>query len=105
KLLAGVDSKKLSEAAVSTLKNLGFSDSDLARAWTGDASISLRDHRAQVLLAKAALYDQAQAGLRNANRAPATPVQRPGVSGARADEYDSSQLSDLSRRLGQTGNV
>ena len=88
KLLSGVDSKKLGEAAVSTLRNIGFSDQDVRRAYNGEATIHLRDHRVQVLLAKAALYDQAQAGLHSAARAPAPPVMRPGISGERASEYD-----------------
>ena len=98
-------SRKIADQAVSMLRNVGFSDQDVRRAYSGEASVSLRDARVQVLLAKAALYDQAQAGLHNATRAPAPPVMRPGVSGARADEYSQSELSGLTNRLNQSGNV
>lgn len=98
-------SRKLGDAAVTTLRNLGLSDSETQKLWNGEVSISLRDHRAQLLLAKAALYDEAVAAQRNAAVRNVPQVMRPGVSGARADEYDQSQLSDLSRRLAQSGNV
>jgi hypothetical protein len=98
-------SRKLGDAAVSTLRNVGFSDADLQRAYNGEASLSLRDHRAQLLLRKASLYDLAIEGAKNAQVRTAPPVVRPGVSGERAAEYDQSHLSELSRRLGQTGNA
>jgi hypothetical protein len=98
-------SKRIGEAAVNMLRNVGFSDHDVRRAYNGEATVSLRDHRVQILLAKAARYDAAMADAPEKVARNIPTVQRPGVSGSRADEFDQSQLSDLSRRLGQTGNV
>jgi hypothetical protein len=96
---------KLAKAALQTLTNLGVSKQDIGRLWNGEASISLRDARAQALLAKAARWDAAQEALKNAARAPASPVMRPGVGGARSDDYSQSKLSSLTNRLNQTGNL
>ena len=98
-------SQRLADATVSTLRGVGFSNEDLQRAWNGEASISLRDHRAQLLLRKAALYDAAMAGAPQKVARQIPTVQRPGVSGTRSDDYSAHELSDLSRRLGQTGNL
>jgi hypothetical protein len=94
--------RKNGDIAVATLRNVGFSDQDLARAWNGEVSISMRDHRAQLLILKAAKYDEAQ-------RATAHPVrnvpqvQRPGVATLRG-ERDDVRLADLSNRLERTGS-
>jgi len=97
-------SQRLADATVSTLRGVGFSNEDLQKAWNGDASISLRDHRAQLLLRKAALYDSAQAAASQKVVRDIPKVQRPGVSGFRADEHSASELATLSNRLRQTGN-
>ena len=39
KLLPGWTDKKLGEPAVSTLRNIGFSDQDVRRAYNGEATI------------------------------------------------------------------
>jgi hypothetical protein len=98
-------SRKMGDAALTTLRNLGLSDSDTQRLWNGEVSISLRDHRAQMLLMKAARYDEAVAAQRNAMVRDVPPVQRPGAAGSRSDDYSANELADLGRRLGQTGNV
>jgi hypothetical protein len=96
--------RKNGEIAIATLRNAGFADQDLKRAWNGEVSLSLRDHRAQLLILKAAKYDEAQ-------RATAHPVrnvpqvQRPGVATLRGERDDDVRLADLSNRLERTGNA
>src|SRR6185312_12965312 len=50
---------KVADASVSLLKDLGFGESDLAKLWNGEASVSLRDHRVQLLIRDAARYRSA----------------------------------------------
>jgi hypothetical protein len=95
---------EVGRAAVKTLRGAGFSDEDLMRAWHGDASLSLRDHRAQIILMKAALYDEAQATAPQKVRRPVPPVQRPGVSRDRSD-YADDQVASLRARLAKSGDV
>jgi hypothetical protein len=84
-----------------TLNAAGFSDRELSTAWDGQSGFSLRDARAQILVHKAMLWDQAQANAKNiaSKRAPVPSVQRPGTyrpSGA----GDAEQISRLERELG-----
>ena len=74
---------KLQAAAVAVLKDLGFDEAELSQSWTGKGSISLRDHRVQLLIRDATLWRDAQAKAKTATAKPVPPVQRPGVS---ADE-------------------
>ena len=104
KAMPAVD-KELSAAAVTTLRNVGFSDADLRRAYHGEASISLRDHRAQLLVAKAALYDRAIAETPQKRSRSVPPVTRPGTSGEHHDDYSSNQISELSQKLSRSGNL
>jgi hypothetical protein len=70
---------RVGKDALQTLRNVGFSDEDISRAWKGEASISLMDHRAQILLARAAMYDRAIAGLPAARSNPIPHVQKPST--------------------------
>jgi hypothetical protein len=70
---------RVGKDALQTLRNVGFSDEDISRAWKGEASISLMDHRAQILLARAAMYDRAIAGLPAARSNPIPHVQSPST--------------------------
>ncbi len=54
---------KLQGAAVSVLKELGFSDEELSRSYHGKHGMSLRDHRVQLLVRDATLWHEAQARL------------------------------------------
>ena len=74
---------------------LASRDQDVRRAYTGEATYRSGDARVQVLLAKAALYDQAQAGLHNATRAPAPPVMRPAFPASAPMNISQSELSDF----------
>ena len=95
---------KVADASVALLKNIGFSDSDLARLWNGEASLSLRDHRAQLLITKAAKYDEAQKSApKKVAAKPVPPVQKPGAARPKGDEAD-SRIQNLEKQLERTGS-
>lgn len=94
--------RKLGDISIATLRNVGFGDQDLKRAWNGEASLSLRDHRAQLLILKAARWDDAQRAMQHPTR-PVPNVLRPGVAAQRG-ERDDVRLADLTNRLERTGN-
>ena len=68
---------ELQKAAVSTLKAAGFAEGELADAWQGKAHVPFRDARVQLMIHKAALWDQAQAKAKTVAAKPVPPVQRP----------------------------
>src|SRR5512139_2205613 len=72
---------QIADASIALLKDMGFTESDLATLWSGKASLSLRDHRAQLLIRDAVRYRQAQktAPAKVAAK-PVPPVQKPGSS-------------------------
>ncbi len=85
--------------AVNVLRDTGFSDDDLNKLWTGQASVSLRDHRLQTLIYKAALYDAAKAGApAKKTAAPASRTLRPGTPAERASDAQVN-LDSLSKQL------
>jgi hypothetical protein len=94
---------KVGNAAMQTLKTAGYTDDEIQRAWSGRASISLRDARAQALLLKAAKYDLAQEAVRYPAPRPIPPVQKPGVTTNHAN-FDDRQLGALNARLAQSGS-
>ena len=88
---------KVSKAALKSLKDVGFSEEELAAAWNG-VTFSMRDHRAQLLIWKAAQYDMARAGIGRPEAQPLPPVQRPGISAPIVDR-NVVDTSDLRRQL------
>jgi hypothetical protein len=95
---------KIADASVSLLKDVGFSEADLAKLWNGEASVSLRDHRVQLLIRDAARYREAQTTAPKKIAAkPVPPVQRPGVAPSRGAQAD-LELKHLEKQLNQTGN-
>ena len=93
---------KVADASVALLKDLGFSDQDLGKLWNGEASLSLRDHRAQLLIRDAARYREAQ----KAVKAPVKivpQVQRPGVAKPRGAD-DDLKIKTLSDKLESSGS-
>ena len=48
--------RKALEAAIEVLKEAGFSEDELERAWTGERFVSLRDHRVQLLILECIRY-------------------------------------------------
>lgn len=69
---------KIADSASSLLKDVGFTDQELSQLWNGEASISLRDHRMQLLLLDGVKYREAKTA--KPAPKPVPPVQRPGVS-------------------------
>lgn len=76
--------RKWTKAAQDVLQEIGFKPEELAQAWDGKASLSLRDHRTQLLVLKAAKYDeslkQQKTAKENVAKKPLPPVQRPGAA-------------------------
>jgi hypothetical protein len=78
KILPHHNIDELRKQAVETLKSAGLDDKTIAAHHRG-RPIDMRSMPAQTIIAKAAAWDQAQARARQATRAPAPPVQRPGT--------------------------
>lgn len=81
---------KIANGSISLLKEIGFSEADLGKLWNGEASLSLRDHRAQLLIREAFLYRQAKAAIPKASVKTVPQVQRPGVAQPRNADADST---------------
>jgi hypothetical protein len=64
----------------------------------GNAGVPLRDHRVQLLIRKAALYDQAIARAKQVTKAPIPQVQRPGTVRPRG-AADEQQISRIQQEL------
>jgi hypothetical protein len=94
---------KVQEAALTYLKDKGFTESELGSAWNGQASLSLRDHRIQGLIRDAVKYREGQeaAKAKLATPKPLPTVQRPGVSPPKVD----NQVVALSKKLESTGDM
>ena len=74
--------------SLSLLKDIGFTDEDLSKLWNGEVSLSLRDHRAQLLIRDAVRYRDAQNVARTKAVKSVPTVQRPGSPAARMPEAD-----------------
>ena len=98
-----VQAKEIATKAVETLRDTGFSDDDLNKLWSGQASVSLRDHRMQLLIRDAARYRAAKAGV-PAKRAalPPSKTLRPGTPAERASDAQVN-LESLTKNLEASG--
>ena len=98
-----VQAKEIATRAVETLRDTGFSDDDLNKLWSGQASVSLRDHRMQLLIRDAARYRAAKAGV-PAKKAtlPASKTLRPGTPSERASDSQVN-LDSLTKNLDSSG--
>ena len=94
---------KVEESAVGVLKDLGFTDQELVQAWNGEASISPRDVRFQLLLLDAVKYREAKAKPAPIAK-PVPPVQRPGVAKP-AGAGNSEVIQNLTAKLERTGSL
>ena len=93
------EAQKITQSAVTALRDVGFSDDDLNKLWSGQASVSLRDHRIQLIIRDAARYRDAKAGVATRKTAlPASKTLRPGTPAERATESQQS-LDTLNKRL------
>ena len=95
---------KFQAAASEALKGYGYTAAELADAYAGKVSFTMRDARVQRVLADATRYSQAVTKARNAVARPLPQVQRPGVSQPRgAGAYEAVRALDS--RLSRTGNA
>ena len=101
-----VQSKKLMDSAVTTLRDLGFKDQELGEMWRGERDISIHDHRLHLLLRDGIKWRDASAKAKQvtAQAKPLPPVQRPGVSqGANASRE--ARLSNLNKQIDNSSGV
>ena len=91
-------SSKVGDAALSVLEDVGFSKTDLAKAWNGEMGISVRDHRIQQLIYDAVRYREAKAKIAQPQAKPVPPVQKPGVSQQKGDT-NLAKIDSLKKRL------
>ncbi len=91
--------KDVAGKAVAYLRDTGFSDDDLNKLWSGQASVSLRDHRMQLMIRDAAIGRAAKAGVAAKKAAmPASRTLRPGTPAERASDAQVN-LDSLSKQL------
>jgi hypothetical protein len=96
--------EKLQKAAVGVLRDIGFTDDELAQSYHGQLGLSLRDHRVQLIVRDAILWREAQAKAKAASARPVPPVQRPGVAQGRGVQRD-AELQNLSKQLDNASGV
>jgi hypothetical protein len=89
------------KAAQDTLTAVGFNQDELVDSWNRGL---LRDHRVQLLVWKAARFDQAEAASKKAAAKPVPQVQRPGVSRPRG-AADSEAVDALTQQLDKRGDA
>ncbi len=77
--------KELQKRAISVLTDLGFTDAELAKSWSGEGDISLRDHRMQLLIRDATLWREAQSKAKSATPKAQAKPQSSG-SGAKGGD-------------------
>lgn len=92
---------QIADKAVGVLRDIGFTDQELAKAWNGEESVSLRDHRIQLLILDAMKYRDAKSA--KPAPKPVPPVQRPGVAKAATTSAD-AEIQTLEKRFERTGN-
>jgi hypothetical protein len=95
---------KLQGAAMTVLKDLGFSEAELGDSWNGGKDLSLRDHRVQLLIRDATLWREAQVKAKAAATKPVPPVQRPGVAQGKSASSD-AEIQNLTRQLEQASGM
>ncbi len=101
------DAKAMAAAAQQAgemLQELGFAPEELDRLWNGQATISLHDHRLQLLIRDGMKYREAQLKAKAAQQRPVPHVQRPGPAPARGADAD-ERVKDLTQRLDQSGSL
>jgi hypothetical protein len=90
---------QIRQQARTTLENAGLSQEEIHHLWNGDHSIDAHSSVLQLVLAKAAQWDLAQARAKQARQAPVPPVQKPGTWRARDD--GAASVAGLSAKLGR----
>jgi hypothetical protein len=95
---------KLTKAAQDYLSDIGFKPEELAQAWHGKASLSLRDHRLQLLILDGVRHREAQAAKAKVVAKPLPPVQRPGVAANRGADAEAS-IKSLENQLNKASGT
>jgi hypothetical protein len=101
------DLKVLADAtqhAKDLLKELGFTEAELGQLWHGQAGVSLRDHRMQLLLRDGVKYREALEKAKAAQQRSVPHVQRPGPAPARNADAD-DKVRSLDERLTTSGTL
>lgn len=70
--------RQITEGAINVLHDVGFTAEELGKLWNGEASISLRDHRVQLLIRDAVKLKEAQKSAFKPAAKTVPPVQKPG---------------------------
>ena len=96
-------SQKIADGAVNVLKDVGFSEGELAKAWNGETSVSLRDHRIQLLIVDALKYREAKTNTAKPAVKPVAPVIRPGV--AKTANSGDAEIQALTKRFESSGSI
>jgi hypothetical protein len=95
-----VKAKELREAVGNALKEVGFKDDELEAAYTrGQSGISLRDHRTQLILRKAGLWDLAQAKAKQVRQVSVPPVLKPGTARSTRGDDKAAEIASLQKEL------
>jgi hypothetical protein len=95
---------KLEAAAISMLHDLGFTQKELTDLYNGLATLSVHDHRLQLLMREGVRFRDAQKAAKEASAKPVPPVQRPGVAKDKGAAQD-AVVQNLTKRLDQTGSL
>jgi hypothetical protein len=101
------DMKVMAEAtqrAGELLKDLGFTEAELGLLWNGQAGVTLRDHRMQLLLRDGLKYREALGKAKAAQQRSVPSVQRPGPAPARDADGD-DKVRSLNDRLTTSGTL
>jgi hypothetical protein len=85
--------------ARTTLENAGLSQEEIHHLWNSDDTIDAHSSALQLILAKAASWDMAQARAKQARQTAVPPVQKPGTWRARDD--GAASVAGLSAKLGR----
>ena len=98
--------ERLQKAAVNLLKDLGFEDGELQKAWNSREALSLRDHRLQALIVDAIHWREAQAKAKTVieKSKPLPPVQRPGTP-LNKGEAESAKIQQLNDQLAKSSGL
>src|SRR5262249_26433612 len=92
--------RELRNTVQNMLRQGGFTDQEVDNAWQGRTGISMRDHRVQLLVRKAAMFDQANARAQQIQRRPLPSPQSPGTLPVnRRGEADEARINSVQRQL------
>ena len=95
---------KLQSSAVTVLRELGFKDDELGQLWRGEKSVSLHDHRLQLLIRDGIKFREAQEKAKAAEKKPLPAPQRPGVAQNKGAAQD-QRIQALTQKLTNSGSL